>query len=723
VSGVLHATRRDFLRLSAVSAGGLVLGVRFSRAAAAEDLAGEFRPNAWVRIDPTGKVTLTVDKSEMGQGVRTSLPVILAEELEVDVDTVALDQATPGPDFKDMGTYGSRSTRTTWMPLRTAGAAAREMLVAAAAAKWGVAAAACRAEKGRVIHTESGRSFGYGELAAAASRLPVPASPALKPRSAWRQIGKDRRRIDAPRIVAGAPLFASDVQRPGMKVGSVVRCPVDGGKAKTWNDAKARAIPGVRLVAPVAAGLVVVADDTAAVLAAREALEPTIVWDEGPNATVGSAEVLAGLRAAFAKPGGVLKRGGDPTTALAAASRKLEAEYFYPYQTHAPLEPMSAAADVRADRCEIWAGSQAPNRAQSEAAKLLGLPESAVTVNVTLLGGGFGRRGRVDFVLDAVEASRAAKAPVRILWTRSDDMRNGDFHPVSLHRLAAGIDAAGDPTAWRHSVAVAVWPAPSGPVAEDQLRGLLRGAYDLAYAVPAFEVGGFPAATPVRVSSWRGVAHNHNVFAAECFLDELARAAGKDPVAYRLALLRREAVVPGGREGEPVDRARLAAALSLAAEKSKWSVPLARGRGRGVACMSYDGRTPAAVVAEVTVESGGVWRVDRVVCAVDCGVAVNPLGIRAQVEGSVAWALSALSTEITIKAGRVEQGSYSDFPILRFRDMPRVETHIVESDTAPTGMGEPPVPVTTAAVANALSSAAGRRIRSLPVRAEDLKGA
>ena len=290
-------TRRDFLRISAVSAGSLVIGVRFARAAGAA--GGEFRPNAWVRIDASGKVVLTVDKSEMGQGVRTSLPMILAEELEVDPDSVELFQASPGPEFQDMGTYGSRSTRTLWLPLRTAGAAAREMLVAAAAAKWGVAASTCRAERGRVLHPASKRSLGYGELAAEAARLPVPAAPALKPRAEWRVIGKDRRRVDAPRIVAGEALFASDVQRPGMKFASVIRCPVAGGKPKTWDEAKARAVPGVRLVAPISAGLVVVGDDTWAAMSGRDALQPTIVWDEGPNAAASSAGVLAGLRSAI----------------------------------------------------------------------------------------------------------------------------------------------------------------------------------------------------------------------------------------------------------------------------------------------------------------------------------------------------------------------------------------------------------------------------------------
>ena len=723
MSAVLPATRRDFLRISAISAGGLVLGVRLGRAA--EDAVAEFRPNAWVRIDPSGKVTLTVDKSEMGQGVRTSLPMILAEELEVDVDTVELFQASPGPEFQDMGTYGSRSTRTLWMPLRTAGAAAREMLVAAAAAKWGVAPSACRAERGRVVRKDSNQSLGYGELAAAASRLPVPASPTLKPKAQWRVIGKDRRRVDAPRIVAGESLFASDVQRPGMKVGSVVHCPVVGGKPKSWDETKAKAVPGVRVIAPVSAGLAVIADDTYAMLTAREALEPTIVWDEGANAAIGSARLLATLGSAFEGSGTPVRRGGDVAAALSTSARKIEAEYFYPYQAHAPMETMSAVADVQTAWCEIWAGSQAPNRVQTDAAKLLGIPESAVAVHVPLLGGGFGRRGRTDFVFDAVECSKVAGAPVRVVWTRSDDTRNGDFHPISLHRLSAGLDASGQPAAWRHRVSVGVFSKMARPEAPEPeaVRASLRGAYDTPYAIAALEAELIESASPVRTSSWRGVQHNHNVFASECFFDEVARAAGKDPLAYRLDLLRREAVVPGGREGAPVDRARLAATLSLAAEKARWTNPLKAGRGRGVACASYDGRTPAAVIAEVTVGAAGDWRVDRIVCAVDCGVAINPLGARAQVEGSVAWALSALSAEITLDRGRVVQSTYRDFPILRFRDMPKIETHIVPSDAAPTGMGEPPVPITTAAVANALSAASGRRVRRLPVRADDLKGA
>ena len=736
----LAATRRQFLRLGAVSAGGLALGFRLgppakakaAQAASAPGAGADFRPNAWVRIDPSGKVFLTVGKSEMGQGARTSLPVILADELEVDPDSVELVQAQPGPDFTDLGTYGSRSTRTMWLPLRTAGAAAREMLVAAAAASWKVDAASCRAEKGTVRHAATGRSASYGSLAADAARLPVPASPRLKTKAEFRLIGRDRRRIDGPRIVAGEAVFASDVRRPGMKVACVLRCPVHAGEPKSWDESAAKSVPGFVAVAKISGGLAIVGDHSWAALSAREAIEKTVVWNEGADAGVDSAALLARLREAAAKPRGRLVRGGDAAAALSSAARRVEAEYFYPYQAHAPLEPMSAVADVRSGGCEIWAGSQNPNGAQEAVAKLLGIPPSAVTVNVTLLGGGFGRRGRSDFVLDAVEASRAVRAPVKVLWTRQDDMRVGDFHPVSFHVLAAGLDASGALAAWRHRVASPSWTPGGGgatppppPPSDEQLRPLLRGAYDVPYAIPAVAAEFGEVASPLRVGSWRGVNHNHNVFASECFFDEVAAAAGRDPLELRQALLKRDAAVVGGREGKPVDRARLAAVLDLAGRKAGWStpLPLSAGRARGVACAAYDGMTSAAVVAEVTVGKDGTWRADRLVCAVDPGVAVNPLGIRAQVEGSVAWALSALATEITLKNGRVEQGTYRDFPILRFRDMPRVETHIVDSDAPPTGMGEPPVPVAVAAMANALSAASGRRVRKLPVRAADLKGA
>ncbi len=681
-----------------------------------------FRPNAWVRIDPSGKVFLTVGKSEMGQGVRTSLPMILAEQLEVDVDSVELVQAEPGPDFQDLGTFGSRSTRTMWLPLSTAGAAAREMLVAAAAARWSVDPAACRAENGRVRHESSGRSLGYGELAEAAGRLPVPSAPKLKTRAQFRVVGKDRLRVDGPRIVSGEAIYAADVKRPGLKVASVVRCPVWGGKPRAWDAEKAKAIEGVRMVAPISSGLAVIADDTWAAFKGREALEATIQWDEGENAGVSSADMLARLSGPAARPAGALRRGGDVQAALAQAARRLEAEYFFPFQAHAPIEPMCAVAEVRQGRCEIWAGTQHPNRAQEEAAKTLGLAPSDVTVHVTLLGGGFGRKSQPDFVLDAVESSRAAGAPVRVVWTRPDDMRHDAYHSACLNRLRAGLDASGAPTAWRHSVIAASTRSDGGAASDEQLRGILRGAYDVPYAIGAVEVEALEAPSPLRLGAWRGVQHNHNVFAVECFVDELARAAGKDPVEYRLGLLRKDAVVPGGRDGEPVDRARLAAALASAAEKAQWSAALPAGRAKGVASASYDGKTPAAVVAEVKVERGG-WSVERIVAVVDCGIAVNPIGIRAQVEGSVAWALSGLSTEITLKGGRVEQSNFEEFPILRFRDMPKIETHIVPSDAAPTGMGEPPVPVTTAAVVNALSAATGRRLRRIPVHPDDLKGA
>jgi len=735
--GVLTAnragTRRDFLRISAVSAGGLVLGVRFAGAAvetltrADAGTAAAFRPNAWVRVDAAGGVVLTVGKSEMGQGVRTSLPMIVAEQLEVDVDSVLLEQAVPGPDYPGLGTAGSRSIRSLWLPLSKAGAAAREMLIAAAAARWGVEPGSCRAERGRVMHPASGRSLGYGELVEAASARAVPEDPPLKGSSQFRLVGRDRRRVDGPRIVSGEAVYSGDVRRPGMRFASVIRCPVAGGTLRSFDATAATAIPGVRLVAPIPTGLAVIADDTWAALSGREAVERTVVWDEGENARVSSDTMRDRLAQALNGAGGgeshTLRRGDDVASAMEKAAKRIRAEYAFAFQAHAPMEPLNALADARSDRCEIWAGTQNPNGVQEEAARRLGLAPSAVTVNVTLLGGGFGRRG-TDYVLEAVEASRAAKAPVQVLWTRPDDMRHDLYHPISLHRLEAGVDAAGKPLAWRHRQASVAWSSAAGrPATEERLRSDLGGAQDQPYAIPAVSAEFLEVASPVRIGAWRAIQNNHNMFAVEGFVDELAAAAGEDPLRYRLALLQGRGTYTGGRDNASVDRDRLARVLSLAGEKAGWgargSSATVPGRGRGVACAVYDGYTYCAIVADASV-GGGRWRAERIVCAVDCGLAINPLGIRAQVEGAVAWALSALATRVTLKEGRVEQATYRDFPILRFRDMPGVETHVVRSDAPPTGMGEPPVPVALAAVMNALSAAAGRRLRRVPVDPGDL---
>jgi isoquinoline 1-oxidoreductase subunit beta len=724
------ATRRDFLRISAVSAGGLVLGVRFAEAAVESLTRGEaaagvaaFRPNAWVRIDAAGRIVLTVGKSEMGQGVRTSLPMILAEQLEVDVDVVHLEQAMPGPDFPGLGTAGSRSIRSLWLPLSRAGAAAREMLIAAAAARWGVEPSSCHAELGRVSHAASSRSIGYGQLVEAAAALPVPADPPLKDSARFRLVGRDRRRVDGPRIVSGQAVYSGDVRPPGMRFASVIRCPVAGGTLRSFDAAAAGAVPGVRLVAPIPSGLAVIADDTWAALSGREEVEKTVAWEEGENARVSSDTMRDRLAQALDGVGGgearVLRRGGDVAAALEKSARRIRAEYAFAFQAHAPMEPLNAVADVRSDRCEIWAGTQNPNGVQEEAAKRLGLAPSAVTVNVALLGGGFGRRG-TDYVMEAVEASRAAKAPVQVLWTRPDDMRHDLYHPISLHRLEAGLGADGRPLAWRHRQASVGWTSAAGrPATEERLRSDLGGAQDQPYAIPAVSAEFLEVPSPVRIGAWRAIQNNHNMFAVEGFVDELAAAAGEDPLRYRLALLRGRGIFAGGRDNVPVDRDRLARVLGLAGERAGWGARGGHGRGRGVACAVYDGYTHCAIVADASVGRER-WRAERIVCAVDCGIAVNPLGIRAQVEGAVAWALSALSTRVTLKDGRVEQATYRDFPILRFRDMPAVETHIVPSDAPPTGMGEPPVPVALAAVMNALSAAAGRRLRRVPIEPDDL---
>jgi len=714
-------TRREILRVGSLSGAALLLDVAWSGEVAAAP-AASFRPNAWLRVGADGSVAITVGKSEMGQGVRTSLPMLVADELEVDLATVELVQAVPGPEFKRLRTGGSGSVYGSYAALRKAGAAAREMLVSAAAAQWGVDASGCRADQASVVHGATGRRLAYARLVEAASKLPVPADPRVKDARDLRLVGRPTKRIDGPRIVTGRALYGLDTRVPGMRQAVVARPPVLGGSVLRWDGARARAIPGVRDVVQVPTGIAVVADDTWAALQGREALD--ITWDDGPNAGFDSAAFRRRLAEAVRGPGHLSRREGAGMAAVEAAAKRLDAIYEYPFQAHAPLEPMNTIADVRSDRCEIWSPTQAPEQVRDEAAKILGLPPDAVRVNVTLIGGGFGRRLGIDYGVEAVHVSQAAGGPVQVVWTRPDDMRHGHFQPASAHRMAAGLDAGGHLVAWGHRKAgsyLSIFPAPTAADMQDPAHWQDEswGAYDIPYAIPSIETDYVLVDSPVPSGPWRAVYSPSCTFARESFLDEVAHATGRDALTLRRDLLNGPRPVTIG--GLTIDRARLRRVLETAAAKAGWGEPLPKGRGRGIAANVYDGDTHVAMVAEVTV-AGDAVHVDRVVAAVDCGPVVNPLHIERQVEGGVVWALATVFFgEITIAGGRVQQSSYGDYAVPRLRDTPVVETHVLPATVAqPSGIGEAPVPPLAPAVLSAVFAATGRRVRRLPVRPADL---
>lgn len=716
-------SRRTFVQAMAATGAALTLGVRWS--AGAGDASSTFRPDAWIAIADNGTVTLTVARSEMGQGVRTALPMILAEELEADWRRIVVAQASPGPAFKDMGTGGSDSVAASWAPLRKAGAAAREMLVSAAAQTWGVDRALCVAQAGAVHHRASGRSLDYGALATAAAAMPVPADPPLKARADYRLVGQPVKRLDGPAIVLGTATYGLDVRIPGMRYAAVLRSPAIGGTVATWDGTAARAIRGVRDVVQVSTGIAVVADSTWAALRGRDAL--SVSWSPGTAPTFDSDQFRLRLEEAAERPGVETRREGDAPTALAGAARRLDALYSYPFHTHAAVEPMSYVAHVQDGRCDLWGGTQNPQGVQRDVAKLLGLAPERVEVHVTLIGGAFGRRLLSDFAVEAAEVSRAARAPVQVVWTRADDMQHGHFHPATVHRMSAGLDAAGRPVAWLHrkagSFLSAFAPSPEELKDPATYRDDTWGQYDIPYALPAILNDYSVIDCPVRTGPWRAVYSPPCTFARECFLDEIAQAAGRDPLDLRLGLLPAPSMLKVGRLS--IDRARYRRVLETAAREAGWGTPLApregRRSGRGIAGNVYDGATHVAYVAEVSVGAKGDLQVHRIVCAVDCGVAVNPLGIAGQVESGILFGLSAaLKGEITFREGRPQQSSYVDYPVLRFREAPRVEVHVLESDARPSGMGEPPVPPAAPAVLNAVFAATGRRIRRLPLKPGDL---
>ncbi len=708
--------RRDFLKIGAAAGGGLLIGValpgRATRVAAATRSA--FAPSAFVRIGADDLVTVIVGKAEMGQGVYTSLAMLVAEDLEADwsklrVESAPVDPAYNHASFGIQMTGGSSSVSSEWERMRRAGATARVMLVAAAARSWGVDAASCRAEKGFVLHAASGRRSSYGALAEAAASQEPPVNVPLKDPADFKILGRPMPRLDTPSKVDGTAQFAGDVNLPGMLVALVLRPPVFGATVVKVDAARAKAVPGVKAVATIPQGVAVAATGFWAARKGREAL--VVEWSAAPAGAVASTDALQQEYAALAKtPGLVATNRGDAAAALTGAAKTLSTEYDVPFLAHAMMEPLSCVVDLRADRCEIWTGTQFQTGDRDAAAKRTGLRPEDVQIHTTLLGGGFGRRATPshDFVTEAVEVAKAVKVPVKVLWTREDDLRGGYYRPMWHDRISGGLDANGSLVAWSHTIVGQSLLA--GTPFEDGIKNgiddsSVEGAADMPYAVPNLRVELHSPRSNVPVLWWRSVGHSHTAFVVESFLDEMAEAAGRDPLEMRRALL----------ENEP----RTRRVLDLAAERAGWGQALAPGRARGLAVHASFGSL-VAQVAEVSLAGSGV-RVHRVVCAIDCGRIVNPDTIAAQLEGAVAFGLSAvLYGEITIKDGRVEQSNFHDYPILRMNEMPQVEVHIVPSDAKPGGVGEPGVPPLAPAVINAIAVLTGRRIRHLPVRPQDL---
>jgi isoquinoline 1-oxidoreductase beta subunit len=728
--------RREFLKTGA--AGGAALVVAFhlpgSAYAAAEDQ--EKKPanplNAWVRITPDNRVTLILGKSEMGQGAMTALPMILAEELYLDWKQVSVEQAPTDPKIYDHGTGGSGSVAGSWLPLRRAGAAAREMFITAAAQHWNVSRDTCKAQDGGVLHGARKQFLTYGDLVEAASKLPLPDfnTVPLKNSDDFTIVGHDRKRLEAAAKSTGAAKFGIDSRMPGMEYAVIARCPVFGGKVAKFDATKAKAVPGVRDVISIDAvgegaftsgGIVVLANNSWAAIQGRKALE--ITWDEGPNANESSESLRQHFIENVAKPGKIVRNEGDANAALNSASKKIEVVYELPFAPHACMEPMNCTVHIRPDSAEAWVPTQAPQWAQEVIAKVSGLPLEKVTVHTTLMGGGFGRRYQADFVMEAAQVAKATGKPVQILWTREDDMQHDFYRPASYHKMQGAVDAQGKVAAWKHfqsstSIA-AVWDkdGKDKPEASE-----FATAAFIPYETPNFRVEYALAHSGVPRAWWRSVEHSSSGFVVETFVDELAAAAGADPLQFRLQQIGEARKIPdftNPKENKPLDTARLKSVLQLAAENAGWGKPLPKGVARGIAGY-YSFESYTAAVAEVSVDNGQL-NIHRIVYAVDCGRPVNPAGVVAQVESAAVYALSAMTKDaITIERGRVKQANFNDYDMPRMKEMPKIEVHVVMSKEDPTGIGEPGLPVVAPAIGNAVFAATGKRLRRLPIQAADL---
>ena len=695
--------RRGFLKISTAAAGGLLVGFYMpGKGELAAQSANTIKNlNAFVHIGTDDLVTFIIHKPENGQGTTTSLSQLLAEELEVDWKKIRWEYAPINPVYGAglQGTVGSQAIRSTYTPLRQAGAAAREMLIQAAAQQWGIDKAQCRAENSTVINTVTNAKLSYGSLADAASKLPAPAANTiqLKPATAFKVVGKPTKRLDTPEKITGKAEFALDVVRPGMLYAVVARCPVTGGSVDSFDPTAARAVPGVKHVVQIPEGIAIVADNTWAAMEGRKAL--VVQWNEGENAALNTASIREILSKAIATPGNVAKRQGEGEAALATAAKQVEAVYEAPYLAHAPMEPFTCVADVKGDSCEVWVGSQLPSVANGNAIQASGLPANKINLHTLYMGGGFGSRGGGAYVTETVGISKALGVPIKVTYTREDDLSTDRFRPASYMRFKAGLDSSGKLTAWTARVSCSSFAGLQNGLDREGVAGIS----DILYNIPNIQVEYREPGIKIPTNYWRSVGHSQNTFFTESFIDELAIAAGKDPVEFRRELL--------------ADQPRLLGALNLAAEKAGWGKPLPAGRAMGVAAVNCFGSFNAQI-AEVSIVQGKV-RVHRVVSAVDCGQAINPAGVEQQMQSAIVYGLSAaLRGNITFEKGRVQQTNFHQYEPLRIDEMPVIETYIVPSTNNPGGMGEVGTPAIAPAVGNAIFKATGKRVRRMPFSLE-----
>ena len=702
-------SRRTFLVTGAAAGGGLLLGVYLPRMidAKAKVADAELAPNAFVRIRPDDTITLVMPQVEMGQGTYTSMSMLIAEELEIDLARVGLEAAPPSdklyanPLLGFQATGGSTSVSGFWEPLRRAGATARVMLIEAAAAQWNVDPASCRAEKGEVI-SPTGERLNYGALVDAAAKQPVSDKVALKNPKDFTLIGTPAKRLDTPEKVNGKAKFGIDAMMPGMKFATVAACPVFGGKLKSVDDSKAMAIKGVQQVVRIDNAVAVVGDHMWASMQGLGALD--IEWDEGPNANVTTESIVEHMARASQNEGVVARSDGDFAKAIPGAAKRIEAVYEVPFLAHAAMEPMNCTVHVTNDSCDIWVGIQVVARAQATAAQVTGLPPDKIRVHNHLLGGGFGRRLDVDGITQAVEIAKQVDGPLKVVWSREEDIQHDVYKPYFFDRITAGLDADGRPIAWHHRIT-------GSSVFGRWLPATFKNGFDVdtvegaepLYDLPNFLLEYVRHEPPGLITgNWRGVGPTHNIFVVESFIDELAAATKKDPVEFRRAMLGKSP--------------RLLGVLNLAAERAGWGTPLPEGVGRGISVQFAMG-TYLSQVAQVEVSKEGEVKVRRVVCAVDCGQIVNPDTIVAQMEGGIIFGLgAALWSEVTLKGGRVEQHNFNDYRILRINEAPQIEVHLMENTEAPGGIGEPGTIGIAPAIANAIFAVTGKRIRKLPIK-------